>query len=120
MSTCTALWGSILAGIIIITLFLVWIAERSKSHGQSTSRRVLHLQDACFSFVKIMDSKLVGLAVFLIANLFTGLVNLSIESQKTQPLLALTIIFSNSLVSTFLPFLAFYINKRFCIKDQAI
>lgn len=67
------------------------------------------LIDLSLSFVKIVDSKFIGLAIFMISNYFTGIVNLAMESTHgVSEFKSLLILSANSFVSTFLPFYVFY------------
>ena len=69
-----------------------------------------------FSFPHIVDSKFVGLVVFLISNLLTGIVNLSINTLYVANVSAFIIICIYNFVVYFLPYLGYYyiliVNKK--------
>jgi hypothetical protein len=116
MSTGLLLWAGASATIIILAKSVCYLMKR---RGQLSNSASLHeteifISNVCssldlsFSFPTIVDSKLVGLAMFLVANLFTGVVNLSMTAGAASTQLALFILCLNSIVYTFIPFLLYY------------
>lgn len=61
-----------------------------------------------FSFAEISDAKYIGLFIFLLSNVLTGCVNLSINTLRTNDLNAFIILCAYSFVSFALPFLVHY------------
>ena len=125
MSTGTSLWALATLGVIMTTNLLFNLIKKDIFSNCSLSTcfndtrdinnfilNVTVLLEKAYSFVSIIDSKLVGLAVFLIANIFTGLINLTIATVRVSTSLALLILFINALVSTFIPFLVYYLFYR--------
>jgi hypothetical protein len=70
---------------------------------------VIRLLERAFTFFIFVDSKFIGIAIFMIANYFTGITNIIVRTRKQPPLVAYFILFSNCLVFTFVPF--FFIFK---------
>lgn len=65
----------------IIALLIRNMARLNSQHNNSTLKQA-ELFDLAFSFQTRLDSKYMGLVVFLLANIFTGLVNLYFEDVK--------------------------------------
>jgi hypothetical protein len=124
MSTGIALWTTAIIWIMITTSFLFYLLRRD-GHFSSLINiyeinnlivNVTVLLEKAHAFVAIVDSKLVGLAMFLIANVFTGVVNLSMHTDQASNVVALLILCLNSTVYTFLPFVCYYIY--FCKQNR--
>lgn len=81
----------------------------------TTQANLNNLLEKAFSFVILVDSKLIGLTIFLIANLFTGFINLTLTTAKLSHLLSLIILLLNSFLSSAFP-LGFYYYKKFILK----
>ena len=60
-----------------------------------------------FSFAEIIDSKYIGLVNFLISNLLTGLVNLSINTIKISDLTSILILTGYCFASFSITFLVY-------------
>lgn len=71
------------------------------------STELISRLDALYSFARIVDSKFIGLFNFLFSNLFTGLVNLSINTLHVSDSIAFFIVSLYSLTSFVIP-LAIY------------
>ncbi|CAF0997656.1 unnamed protein product [Brachionus calyciflorus] len=95
--------------LLIITLFITkfW-------YDRSTSLESLSNQlDESFSFQKIADSKFAGLLIFLISNLLTGLVNITIRTLYTSDFLAVVILCVYTLITFIAPFILFeFLNLK--------
>jgi uncharacterized membrane protein (DUF4010 family) len=61
-----------------------------------------------FSFPFIVDSKFIGLIIFLLSNLLTGLVNLTVNTLAVDNLYSFFILNAYAFVAYFLPYLAYY------------
>jgi hypothetical protein len=70
--------------------------------------------DESFCFIRISDSKFIGLFIFLISNLLTGLVNLSINTLRVSNQISFLIIAVYSFFSFIIPF---FVYKYFFIKS---
>lgn len=68
--------------------------------------------DVTHSFYRFSDSKFVGLAIFLIANLFTGFVNIAINTHDCSLIVTFLILTLNLFVSSFIPFFYFYYKNK--------
>lgn len=126
MCSATFLWFTIcVVNIAIGKLILSLLVSHERNMGakrgsgdetKNTCDACIFFLDNAFSFVDVVDSKLIGLSVFLVANVFTGLVNLTFDSKQLPNVCSLLILFINSVVSTFLPFCFYYYyflkNKR--------
>lgn len=110
----------LLTFFMITTLFLTKFFHQKllksidkKKNDDETDKTVtetlMHLMDESFSFVRIIDSKFIGLQVFLVSNVLTGLVNLIINTLTTPVYLSFLIICLYSLFSFGLPYIYFYI-----------
>lgn len=116
MTSATFLWFTICCvNIVMAKLVLSLLVGHEKNAKSSRNDEAKSTCDTCifflenaFSFVDLVDSKLIGLAVFLIANVFTGLVNLAFETKKLPTFTSLFILFANSFVSTLIPFVFYY------------
>ena len=91
--------------------------ETKKELDQMDKQILIELQLLkVFSFPHIVDSKFVGLVVFLISNLLTGIVNLSINTLYVANVSAFIIICIYNFVVYFLPYLGYYyiliVNKK--------
>ncbi len=68
------------------------------------------LLNRAFSFFVIVDSKFIGLAIFMISNYITGLMNLFIDLAQLDVVQANLILIVGSLFFTFIPFLVYYVK----------
>jgi hypothetical protein len=64
--------------------------------------------DMVMSFVQIIDSRMIGLIVFGFANLFTGIVNISIETHKVNDLNSFLILTLYMVLTLAFSFQSFY------------
>ena len=96
---------------MLLTFFMISILLVLKLHikqnGTKTKEIIFKLSQA-FSFVEISDSKYIGLVIFLISNLLTGFVNLSINTLRTSDLDSFLILSLYCLVSFMIPFFLHY------------
>ena len=61
-----------------------------------------------FSFPYIVDSKFIGLIVFLLSNLLTGLINLTMDTLVVSNFYSFLILNAYAFVAYFFPYLAYY------------
>ncbi len=89
MTTCLFLTLS-------LSIILVIVNSCSKLNNMKKktekSQELSFQLDYIFSYIKIIDSKFVGLYIFLISNLLTGLVNLTIQTIYLNALNSFAII----------------------------
>jgi hypothetical protein len=64
------------------------------------------------SFFTIVDSKCIGVAAFMIANVFTVMVKFSVDTSESLEFTAYLLLVTNALFFTYFPFHAFFfLNK---------
>jgi len=113
--TGTFFWTVLLAATLVVANISCQIVEdcRRKLLDLKSDRvLVLNLHfilENCFSFVEIVDSKLIGLFIFVLSNLLTGLVNLLVETQSFDGLMSGFLLSIYCFLSNFVPF-AYYYN----------
>ena len=120
MSTSTALWTFQLFSVWIILKFLIhFIKIQEKIDLTNVTELKIFLYNLeifmkkAFSYAYIVDSRYVGLCLFLLSNIFTGLIKILIPVDIFTNFYAFLIICFNSLICRFIPFFAFYyFNKN--------
>jgi hypothetical protein len=114
MMTGTLLWLLNLLSAIFIAKFFSYLLKKNHAKSMSTvdiRQRVInliYLLESAFQFVETVDSKFIGLLVFLIANLSTGIVNMTMFALNLSDLDSILILHFHSLVSTAIPFSLYY------------
>ena len=115
MTSATVLWLSICLGNIVLARLILSLIHSQHKHLKNKNEDIQNAIKTCsffldnsFSFVDVLDSKMIGLSVFLISNVFTGLVNLSMRTREVADVFALLILFLNSFVSTLIPFVFYF------------
>lgn len=124
MTSAAFLWFSICVMNIFMTKMILHLmnvertspSKSSPNEINNTIKMCLFYLENSFSFVEVVDSKMIGLFIFLISNVFTGLINLSFKTREMSDLFALIILGLNSFISTLIPFIFYYFyfikNKR--------
>ncbi len=111
--------GIIITGNLIIEYFLMFFLNKKLVYcglynnilsETEKYELVSILLDKSNSFYKIVDAKLIGLIIFLIANIQTGLINITINTRYVSTKTAFFILSIHSLYITLIPF---YIYKKF-------
>lgn len=82
--------------------------DKSVELSKKSIKEMLIKLRLIFSFAVVIDSKYTGLLLFLVSNLLTGAVNLSINTLNTPDMTALAIMFVYSFASFAIPTLFFY------------
>ncbi len=114
------LCSTILLTLYMITILLIskFYLSYNKKQAQLNEKKLNspEVYDACleqlsdsFSFVEIIDSQFIGLVVFLLSNVLTGAVNLSINTLKVNNLPAFGILSAYCFVSFAVPYLLYFI-----------
>ena len=110
--------------ILLVTKFCVGLNKTTTPDGSLTNafiQEVLIKLRFIFSFAVIIDSKYVGLVTFLISNLLTGAVNLSVNTLEINSLVSILILFIYSFASFALPILFYYlINFKYLDNEKKI
>ena len=70
---------------------------------------IVNLLNKIFSFYETIDSKLIGLIVFLNSNLLTGLVNLTIDTREVRAFGSVMILILHALASVGSGFLIYHL-----------
>ncbi len=114
--------------MVLLTFYMITILQAAKFFATSTTdtaaqkpaelsirsvKEIIMKLRLVFSFCVIIDSKYTGLITFLVSNILTGAINLSMNTLKTPDLIALLIILIYCFVSFAVPNLFFY---RFIFK----
>jgi hypothetical protein len=95
----------------MLTIVLAARVLNSKKQPNSTQDNLIYQLRQICSFVEIVDSKFIGLFVFLLCNVLTGLVNLSINTLNTKDNVAMIILNIYCLVSFGVPYLVYFLTK---------
>jgi hypothetical protein len=85
---------------------------KSNVQIESNINQLIFILERAFWFFEIMDSKFIGLLVFLLANILTLATNLAISPSTYSTSSAILILLFHSFISTFIPFM-FYKLKYF-------
>ena len=107
----TFLWLFQIIANYLITIILFKLINKDnlkEININSQITNIIQLLQNTYSFVEIVDSKLVGLSIFLIANVLTGLINLSIYTRTVSDLLSLVILIMHSFASVGIAFSGYY------------
>ena len=122
------IWSQIgeqlMSSILLLVFFMITILVMARLFNAANSKRAQKDDDddvassrlletqlnATFSFATIVsDSKFIGITIFLLCNVLTGLVNISIDTLQTSDHVAFVVLCVYSFVSFALPF---YLFKR--------
>ena len=73
---------------------------------------LIYLLENSFSFVEIIDSKFIGLFIFVFANILTGLVNLTMHPHERSEFEGYFIMCVYTFLSLFVPFFYYYFETN--------
>lgn len=113
---CT--WNFSLLGIILVATISSNIALKSQQSdlNMSDSQKkhlIYSLLENVYSMSIIIDSKFIGLILFLVANISTGLVNLSISTENCISFISLVILQAHAFLSVGISFYVYiFLNKN--------
>ena len=120
MTTGGILCTTVLLAVILVAKIIVYLLKSQYEYSienlqsirevQMFTQKCACLLERSFSFIEIVDSKFIGLAIFMISNYFTGIVNLLIKTRAQNAYVSFLIIILNSIVFTLLPFFVYYKN----------
>ena len=123
----TFLWAFAILIVCMITKFLFLLAKRSEKNQiqqfddyesiefKTRLQVIMSLLKRIFSFYEIIDSKFIGLIVFLNSNILTGLVNLSTDTKEFSVFGSMVILILHAFASVgsgYLIYLGFKYLKR--------
>ena len=115
------MWAFAIFGVYIITKLLILSLKRTENYQDHQSEDnesiklkkyqhiIVNLLNTTFSFYEIIDSKLIGLIVFLNSNLLTGLVNLTIDTREVRAFGSVMILILHALASVGSGFLIYHL-----------
>ena len=119
MTTGIALWVMALFAVTITTHALFYLIRKDyvvnlerAQEREAFIVNVSSLLSKAYSFAEIVDSKFVGLATFLIANYFTGAVNISMVTVLAHDSTALLLLLLNAFLFSFIPYSCYYLYHR--------
>ena len=113
MTTACFMLTTLLLGNIIIGKILINFINKTTNCSLSDTYSILSgILEVSHSFVQLADSKFIGLAIFLISNLFTGLVNFTLNTHAASYNMTIFILSLNLFVSSLIPFSIYYFKNR--------
>ena len=116
----TFIWALYLIGIILTANFLthlVFNSQIDKDLVQSQKKEaiIVNLLESIYSMSIIIDSKFIGLILFLVANISTGIVNLNLNTKVFDTFYSLFILHVHSVIFVLI---SFFIYNRFNKKQE--
>jgi hypothetical protein len=93
--------------ILLITKVLV-IKQRELKASITVIKAVLTQLNQIFSFALIADSRFTGFFLFMLSNLITGLINLSINTMAISDTISFSVLCFYSLVAFAIPFYFYF------------
>ena len=111
-------WTFSLLGIILVAKISTNITLKSQQSDLSMSdlqkkHLIFSLLENVYSMSIIIDSKFIGLILFLVANISTGLVNLSITTENCNSFISLVILHAHAFFSVGISFYMYiFLNKN--------
>jgi hypothetical protein len=116
---CTSFWAFSILQIYVITMFFILKTKKSQKLPYIQIERydlenlpaMVKILQSAFGFSEIVDSKLIGLIIFLNSNILTGLVNLSINTRDVSPINSLLILILHAIISVFGGYSIYYYFK---------
>lgn len=126
MTTNMLIWClALLVGIVTSRTILNMIESQTRTRYSSLSEatifvnKSLNLLHAAFYCYELLDSKFMGISVFMISNYVTGFMNLVInDTRSLSAPCSLLIILTNCILSTFIPCFVYYrLNYKRVIKN---
>ena len=115
----TFLWAFIILIIYVVTISLLLTAKETEKSQYFVIEKLdleilpvlITVVKRAFAFYEIVDSRFIGLIIFLNANILTGLINLSINTKKTLPPISLLILILHAFLSIGSGYLVYYYFK---------
>ena len=95
----------------LLTLFMISILMVTKLYTKKKDKKIDEIVSKLsetFSFAEITDAKYIGLLIFLLSNVLTGCVNLTMNTLQTNSTNSFLILSIYSLISFGIPFIIHY------------
>ena len=109
ISTFLWLFHILLHYLIVIILFkLINKDNLNETNLNHQITNITKLLENTYSFFEIVDSKLVGLSIFLIANIIIFVINLNINTKYFSDFFSLIILIMHSFASVGIAFSGYY------------
>ena len=113
----TFFWMITLLAILILTLISYNFIQKCSRGDRIPSEKkifvnLIYLLNNSFSLIEIIDSKFIGLFIFVLANIFTGLVNLTMHPHKRSEFEGYFIMCVYTFLSLFIPFFYYYFETN--------
>lgn len=112
----TFFWMVTLLAILILTIISFHFIQRCADRKVPTEKKVLvnlfYFLENAFSFVEIIDSKFIGLLIFVLANWLTGLVNITLHPHSQSDIVGYIILSVYTLLSLIIPFMFYFYNAQ--------
>ena len=116
----TFLWAFAILLVSMVTILLIFITKTQDTNllriyqmDSEYLSSILTLLKKTFAFYEIIDGKLIGLIVFLVSNILTGLINLSIGTKFVSILTSLVILVMHAFLSVGSGYLVYFYFKFF-------
>ena len=115
----TFLWAFAILQIYVITMFFIVKTKKSQEfpyiqiekYDLENLPAMISILQRAFAFFEIIDSKLIGLIIFLNSNILTGLVNLSINTRNVSPINSILFLILHAFLSVGSGYLVYFYFK---------
>ena len=117
----TGLWACAILAISLLSLLIIYLIQRENNFTNELknliefddfTKSVINILDRSFSFIIILDSKLIGLVIFILSNVGNGILNLFFNLSSLSSSMAILVSCLNLFTSTLVPFTIFYFKYK--------
>jgi hypothetical protein len=121
----TFLWAFAILLIYILTTLLLTTKQTEKYFqvemvDEEVMPALVKILERTFAFFEIVDSKLIGLIIFLNSNILTGIINLSIDTKNVSTVGSLLILISHAFISVGSGYSIYYYFKFYRFNREFI